>query len=139
MGMVFDLLAAPVALPARGLMFIFNKIVEQVNNEMLDEGKIRMQLLELQTLLDSGQISEEEFYEVEEQLLDNLDAIIAFKEGQLRADDEEDEDEEVEEDEDGVYVHGPISAEIAVEVNGHGATNDDTSYTDTSAATTSER
>jgi hypothetical protein len=39
--------------------------------------------LELQTLLDSGEISEEEFYQVEEELLDRLDAIIAYKEGQV--------------------------------------------------------
>jgi len=102
MGLVFDVLAAPVALPARGLMFIFNKIVEQVNNEMLDDGKVRMQLLELQSLLDSGQITEEEFYEAEEELLDLLDAILEFKENQQKraaADDDEYDDDEYDDDE----------------------------------------
>lgn len=97
MGLIFDVLAAPVALPTRGLMFIFNKIVEQVNNEMLDDSKVRMQLLELQALFDSGQISEEEFYEAEEELLDRLDAILEFKENQQRrgaGDNEDDEDAE---------------------------------------------
>lgn len=93
MGLIFDILAAPVALPTRGLMFIFNKIAEQVNNEMLDDGKVRMQLLELQALLDSGQITEEEFYEAEEELLDRLDAILEFKENQQQGDDEDDEDD----------------------------------------------
>lgn len=99
MGLIFDVLAAPVALPARGLMFIFNKIVEQVNNEMLDDGKVRMQLLELQALLDSGQITEEEFYEAEEELLDRLDAILEFKENQQRGGADDDEDDE----DDGEY------------------------------------
>jgi len=107
MGLIFDVLAAPVALPTRGLMFIFNKIVEQVNNEMLDDSKVRMQLLELQALLDSGQITEEEFYEAEEELLDRLDAILEFKENQQRrsaGEDEaeyDDEYEEAESDGDG--------------------------------------
>ncbi len=95
MSLLFDVLAAPVALPTRGLMFIFDKIVEQVNNEMLDDSKVRMQLLELQALLDSGQITEEEFYAAEEELLDRLDAILEFKENQQRrsADVGDDEDE----------------------------------------------
>ena len=102
MGLIFDVLAAPVALPARGLMFIFNKIVEQVNNEMLDDSKVRMQLLELQALLDNGQIGEEEFYEAEEELLDRLDAILEFKENQQRrgADDDEDDEDEYDDEED---------------------------------------
>lgn len=111
MGLVLDILAAPVALPTRGMMFIFNKIVEQVNNEMLDDGKVRMQLLELQNLLDSGQISEAEFYEAEEELLDRLDAILEFKENQQNMlaeedeyDDAEDEDEE-NDDADGSVLH----------------------------------
>jgi hypothetical protein len=93
MGLLFNLLGAPVALPARGLMFIFDKIAEQVNNELLDEGKVRLQLLELQTMLDSGHLSEAEFYAAEESLLDRLDAILAFKESQhtwtMQADNEE--------------------------------------------------
>jgi hypothetical protein len=77
-----DILAAPVMLPAKGLLFIFDKIREQAENELLDEGKIRQQLLELQMLLDVGEITEEEFYQTEEELLDRLDAIIAYKEEQ---------------------------------------------------------
>ena len=96
MGFIFDILAAPIMLPTRGMTFIFNKITEQVNNELLDDGKVRMQLLELQSLLDSGQITEDEFYAAEEELLDRLDAILAFKEGELleAEDDEADEDDE---------------------------------------------
>ena len=80
MGLLLDILAAPVMLPTKGLLFICQKIREQVENEMLDEGKIHQQLLELQALLDDGQIEEGEFYVLEEELLDRLDAILVYKE-----------------------------------------------------------
>ena len=104
MGSLFDILAAPIMLPTKGLLFIFDKITEQVNNELLDDSNIRLQLLELQGLLDSGQITEDQFYEMEEELLDNLDAILAFKEDQQKQgasedDDEDDEDDDEEDDE----------------------------------------
>ena len=101
MGSLFDILAAPIMLPTKGLLFIFDKITEQVNNELLDDSNIRLQLLELQGLLDSGKITEDEFYEMEEELLDNLDAILAFKEDQQKqgASDDDDEDEDENEDE----------------------------------------
>lgn len=99
MGALFDILAAPIMLPTKGLLFIFDKITEQVNNEILDDSNIRLQLLELESLLESGQISEEEFYEMEEELLDRLDAILAYKEEQQRRRAVDEEDEEDEEDE----------------------------------------
>lgn len=83
MGLLLKILAAPVMAPAKSLVFIFEKINEQVNNELLDDGKIRQQLLELQMMLDNGEISEEEFYEVEEELLDRMDAILFYKEQQM--------------------------------------------------------
>ena len=92
MGLLLDLLAAPIMLPAKGLVFVFEKIREQAENELLDDGKIRMQLLELQALLDLGEITEEEFYQVEEELLDRLDAILAYKQGIEDEDEEQDED-----------------------------------------------
>jgi len=81
MGLLLDILAAPVMLPVKGLFFIFDKIKEQVDHEMLDEGKIQQQLLEVQMLFELGEIPEEEFHQAEEMLLDRLDAIIAYKEG----------------------------------------------------------
>lgn len=81
MGLLLDILAAPVMLPAKGLVFIFDKIREQSEAEVWDEGKVHQQLLQLQMLLDVGEISEESFYAAEEELLDRLDAIIAHKQG----------------------------------------------------------
>lgn len=115
MGALFDILAAPIMLPTKGLLFIFEKITEQVNNEILDDSNIRLQLLELESLLESGQISEEEFYEMEEELLDRLDAILAYKEEQQRRgaiDDEDEEDEEEEDAIDDADEHAGAGAEI---------------------------
>ena len=84
MGLLLKLLGgvltAPVVLPAKSLFFIFNQIKEQAENEMLDEGKIQQQLLEIQMLFELGEITAEEFHQAEEELLDRLDAIIAYKE-----------------------------------------------------------
>ena len=91
MGLLLDLLTAPIMLPAKGLIFVFDKIREQAENEVLDDGRIRLQLLELQALLDLGEITEEDFYKAEEELLDRLDAILAYKQG---IQDEEDSDDE---------------------------------------------
>jgi len=82
LGLLVNIVAAPVALPAKGLLFVFDKIKEQADSEMLDDGKIRQQLLELQMLLEVGEITQEEFYQAEEELLDRLDAIIAYREEQ---------------------------------------------------------
>jgi len=90
MGLLLDVLAAPIMLPAKGLLFVFDKIREQAESEQLDEGKVRQQLLELQMLLDIGEITEEDFYAAEEELLNQLDAIIAYK---LGLDDEEGDEE----------------------------------------------
>lgn len=85
MGLLLKILTAPVMAPAKSLVFIFEKINEQVNSELLDDSKIRQQLLELQMMLDNGEISEDEFYEAEEQLLDWMDAILFYKEQQMEA------------------------------------------------------
>lgn len=98
MGLLWNILSAPVMLPAKGLLFVFDKIKEQGEAELWDEGKVHQQLLQLQMLLDIGDISEEDFYAAEEELLDRLDAIIAHKQGLDDEDAEEDAEEESEEE-----------------------------------------
>ena len=87
MGLLWDILSAPIMLPTKGLLFVFDKIREQAEHEQWDEDKVHQQLLQLQMMLDVGEISEADFYTAEEELLDRLDAIIAHKQG---LDDEED-------------------------------------------------
>ena len=61
-----------VKLPAKGLISIFAKIYEMAEAEFTDEDKIKEELLLLQTLYDSDEISEEEYQEQEDALLERL-------------------------------------------------------------------
>jgi ribosome assembly protein YihI (activator of Der GTPase) len=98
MGLLWKILSAPIMLPTKGMLFVFDKIREQAETELWDEGKVHQQLLQLQMRLDVGDITEADFYAAEEELLDRMDAIIAHKQGL----DLEDEDEaEVEDEEAG--------------------------------------
>jgi hypothetical protein len=77
-GMAFlldDILLAPI----KGIVFIAEKIKEQAEGELLNEEGVRQELRELYQLLEAGQISEEEFGEREEQLVERLEAIEEYK------------------------------------------------------------
>ncbi len=98
---VDDILTAPF----RGLLWIFQEVAEAAAKEQEAEGdQIRDRLRELYMLLDTGEITEDEFDAEEGGLLDRLDEI-EEAEGRGEAitvrdeeeDDEDDEDEELEE------------------------------------------
>lgn len=61
-----------VGLPAKGLVGIFKEIYEMARAEYTDESKIKEEMLQLQTLYESDQISEEEYQRKEEALLQRL-------------------------------------------------------------------
>lgn len=70
-----DILLAPI----KGVMFIAEKIKEQAEGEFLNEEGVRQELRELYMLLETGKISEEEFTEREEHLVERLEAIEEYK------------------------------------------------------------
>jgi hypothetical protein len=72
MGFLTDLLTFPVMGPIKGIVWIAEKVNEQVEKELYDEDKVRGQLMEMELRLDLGEISEEEYLEVEEVLLERL-------------------------------------------------------------------
>jgi hypothetical protein len=61
-----------IGLPAKGLMGIVKKIAELAETELTDEAKIREELLLLQTLYETDQITEEEYQKKEAELLERL-------------------------------------------------------------------
>jgi hypothetical protein len=61
-----------IGLPAKGLMGTFKKIAELAEAELTDEAKIREELLLLQTLYETDQITEEEYQNKEAELLERL-------------------------------------------------------------------
>ena len=68
-----------IGLPAKGLMGILKKIAEMAEAELTDEGKIKEDLLLLQTLYETDQITEEEYQKREAELLERLAIAIEAK------------------------------------------------------------
>lgn len=75
-----DILLAPI----KGTLFIAGKIHDLAMEEFLDEEGTRQELRELYALIEKGEISEEEFEEREEELVEWLEQIEAYKEGKVR-------------------------------------------------------
>lgn len=72
MGLLLDLLAFPLMGPVKGLVWVAGKVAEQAENELYNADKVRGQLMELELRLDLGEITEEEYLEAEEFLLERL-------------------------------------------------------------------
>lgn len=75
MGFIFDLLTAPVLGPIRGVHWLATKVAEAAESELLDESKVRGQLIELQMRLEMGEVTEEEYDAQEKVLVEQLNAI----------------------------------------------------------------
>ena len=69
MFIVDDLL---IGLPVKGLLGIFKKIYEMAEEEYNDVDKIKEEMLQLQTLYEMDQFTDEEFEERESALLERL-------------------------------------------------------------------
>jgi hypothetical protein len=90
--LVDDLLLAPIT----GFLWVFRKIHEAAQEEMLGEADaITQELRELYMMLETGKVTEAEFGDRERTLLDRLEAI----QGRESEPEQEDEDEEGEADE----------------------------------------
>jgi hypothetical protein len=83
--MLLKLLGLPFTLPAAGMRFVFDKLIETAEQEMLDDTPVKEALLELQMRLEEGELSEEEFAEQEAVLFQRLREIRAYREARLRA------------------------------------------------------
>lgn len=85
MGVLTKLLLFPVTGPIDGTMWIAEKLLEQAEGEIYDEGKVRARLMELELRLDLGEIDEDAYLAAEEQLLDRLREIREYKAARARA------------------------------------------------------
>jgi len=77
MGLLDSILLWPIKIP----YFIGNKVNEVAMEELLDEDGVREELRELYMLLETDKISGEEFERQEEELVERLEEIQAYKEG----------------------------------------------------------
>ncbi|MBU0510587.1 MAG: gas vesicle protein GvpG [Chloroflexi bacterium] len=70
--MLTKLLTLPVMGPIKGLVWIAEKVTEQAEREFYDKEAVHGKLMELELYYDLGEISEEEYMEAEEVLLERL-------------------------------------------------------------------
>jgi hypothetical protein len=79
MGILSKILAFPLTGPIDGTMWLAEKLLEQVEAEIYDEGKVKGALMELETRLDLGEIDEAAYLEAEDELLQRLREIREYK------------------------------------------------------------
>ena len=71
MGLLKGLVTLPIA-PLRATMWIAEQVSEQATRELYDEGRIRQELDHLERLHALGELTDEEYEQGEEILLDRL-------------------------------------------------------------------
>ena len=71
MGLLTGLLTLPLA-PVRATAWIAERVAEQAAREMGDEAAIRRELAELETSHALGEITDEEYEHLEDELLEQL-------------------------------------------------------------------
>ena len=76
MGLFTGLLLLPLA-PIRATVWIAEKLAQYAEGELADEQTVRRLMLEAEAALDAGELSEEEYDRIEDELLDRLEAIRA--------------------------------------------------------------
>ena len=77
MFLIDDILLAPL----KGVIFIGKKINDVIEKEMSDEGSIKERLMGLQLKFEMDEISEEEYDQMEDELLKLLEKIRKEKQG----------------------------------------------------------
>ena len=72
MGLITGLLTLPLA-PVRGVGWVAEKVAEEADRELFDEGRIMHQLMELEMAHEKGEISQQQFDESVDVLLERLE------------------------------------------------------------------
>ena len=73
------LLRLPYSLPAAGIRYCFNTVLEMAEQEMLDETPVKEALILLNMRLEEGEVDEAEFRRQEAPLLAQFSAIRAYR------------------------------------------------------------
>src|SRR5262245_40990969 len=79
MGLLSGLLLLPITGPVYGLKFVLEQIQAQVDAHLLDEGQVMADLMTIGLQHEMGEISDEEYASQETALLEQLNAIRAYK------------------------------------------------------------
>src|SRR5919199_3502522 len=78
--MLLKLLGLPLTLPAAGIKFCFQQVLNAAETELMDPAPVKEALLNLQLKLEEGEITEEEYVEHEAVLMRRLREIRAYRE-----------------------------------------------------------
>ncbi|MEU4076955.1 gas vesicle protein [Streptomyces venezuelae] len=78
MGLVTFLLTLPVA-PVRGVTWVAQRVLDEAEEQYYDPAPVWRELRELESRLVRGEIDEETFEHREDELLDRLAEITAFR------------------------------------------------------------
>ena len=79
-----DILLLPLKLPVKGIEWIIRQIQSMANEELLNDQPWKERLIELQMMLELGEISEEEYTREEAQVFQALRDIRARREQMAR-------------------------------------------------------
>lgn len=79
MGLLSGLLLLPVTGPFYGLKFVLEQIQAQVDAQLLDESQVIANLMSLGQQHEMGEITDDEYASQEALLLEQLNAIRAYK------------------------------------------------------------
>lgn len=75
MGIIFDILGAPLLGPVKGIKWIAEKVDEVVKQTTSNKTKLKSDLLEISMQFELGKISEEEFNREEKRILGELERV----------------------------------------------------------------
>lgn len=88
--MVLRLLLSPLTAPLDGIVWIGEQLLERAEAELDDRDNLNKRLLALQLAYDMGDISEDDFDEQEEELLQQIQALEeAEREAEREAEEED--------------------------------------------------
>lgn len=71
MGLIGGLLTLPLA-PARGLVWVFDQVVQEAEAQLHDPARIRAELADAEAALERGEMDEATYEELERELLERL-------------------------------------------------------------------
>ncbi|MET7594245.1 gas vesicle protein GvpG [Streptomyces sp. NPDC004082] len=75
MGLIGEVLMLPLA-PVRGSLWAMKQVVAEAERQYYDPSAIRAELAQLEARLEAGEITDEEFDQQEDVLLDRLEATL---------------------------------------------------------------
>jgi hypothetical protein len=93
MGIITGLLFFPIMGPVRGFRFILERLRDEAEAVLRDEGRAFAELIDLSLRHEAGQISDSDYAEQEADLLERLNSIREYRDDLLHASVEVDEED----------------------------------------------